>query len=340
MNTEIPVAVHSCIGRPDHEGQRRSPSPADLLQTYRRRLSGIALLAILCAGFETINLGALVPLLQLMNSDGVPGGSLWAALTAVFAFIGLSPDFLTLIAVLAILFLIGQCLLFLKKKIQTRLWFDASSDLKDRIFRQAMATDIGYHLAHKSGSIINLLSHESEKSANVLFVVTELITYSFFICAYCAMLRYISAPMTVLCLDIAIAALLLLNLRISASKRMRHGMVETNLRMSEFINERIGTVKLVKIFFKGETGGPAIQHRRENLCPRQWRVHDDRDCGRDKFPGHHLLHRDHHPCRFNHHHPPATAPPPCVHLHPDPAHRSPPAVQCTAPPARRGTSPA
>ena len=226
---------------------------------YRRRLAIISLLAVLCAGFEAFNLGALVPLLQLMSSDGVPGGTLWATLSAAFSLIGLPLDFLTLISVLAILFLVGQGLLFFKKKIQTRLWFTASSDLKNRIFRQALATDIGYHHAHKSGSIINLLSHESEQSANVLFVVTELVTYSIFICVYCAMLLYISVPMTALCLVIAIAALVLLNIRITASKRMGHTMVETNMQLNEFINERIGMVKLIKIFSKEEREADQFQ---------------------------------------------------------------------------------
>ena len=217
---------------------------------YRKKLALITILAIICAGFEAINLGALVPLLQLMSIESAPGGALWSALSGAFALIGLPLNFLTLLSVLTVLFLIGQVLQFYKKTVQTRLWFTASSDLKKRIFRQALATDVGYHTTHKAGSLILLLSGESEHAANVLFIVTELVTYSIFICVYCAMLLYISVPMTILCLVIALSALVLLNTRIAASKRMGQIMVETNMRMSEFINERVGMVKLVKIFSK------------------------------------------------------------------------------------------
>lgn len=217
---------------------------------YRKRLVVIAALAIVCAGFEAINLGALVPLLQLMNSDGAPSGMLWNFLSTVFSLVGLPLNFLTLILVLAFLFLIGQVLQYVRKTLQTRLWFTASSDMKNRIFRQALETDIGYHYTHKSGSLINLLTHESERSANVLFVLTELLTYCIFICIYLGMLLYISVPMTLLCLIIAVSALLLLNAMIVRSQKMGTVMVETNMLLNEFINEHIGMVKLIKIFAK------------------------------------------------------------------------------------------
>ena len=217
---------------------------------YRKRLAVIATLAIVCAGFEAINLGALVPLLQLMNSDSSPGGALWTFLSSIFFLIGLPLNFLTLILVLAFLFLIGQGLQYVRKTFQTRLWFTASSDMKNRIFRQALETDIGYHYTHKSGSLINLLTHESERSANVLFIMTELLTYCIFICIYFGMLLYISVPMTLLCLVIAVSALILLNAMIVRSQKMGTVMVETNMRMGEFINEHISMVKLIKIFSK------------------------------------------------------------------------------------------
>ncbi|OPY39143.1 MAG: Molybdate/tungstate import ATP-binding protein WtpC [Methanoregula sp. PtaU1.Bin051] len=219
---------------------------------YRKKLALITILAVACAGFEAINLGALVPLLQLMNAESEPGGALWSALSTGFSFIGLPLNFLTLLSVLTILFLIGQAFLYYKKTIQIRLWFAASSDLKNVIFHNALVTDISYLNAHRSGSLINLLSRESEQAANTLFTITEISTYSIFICVYCAMLLYISVPMTILCFAIALLTLFLLNVRIAASKRMGILNVETNTRLNEFIHERIGMVKLIKIFSKEE----------------------------------------------------------------------------------------
>jgi len=217
---------------------------------YRKKLSAITILAIICAGFEAINLGALVPLLQLMNSDGTPGGFLWAGLSAMFSFVGLPLNFLSLITILVILFLTGQILLYIKKRMQTHLRFRVSADLKNTLLRQGLDTDIRYHYTHKTGSLINLLTHESEGAANGLFSITELITGIIFICVYCVMLLYISVAMTALCLVIALIALSLLNIQISASKKMGSVLVETNMRLNEFIDERLNQIKLIKIFSK------------------------------------------------------------------------------------------
>ena len=215
---------------------------------YRITIAGITLLSVLSAGFEAINLAALVPLLQLMSSDSSPGGTLWSAINTVFSFIGIPLNFLTLILVLAILFLIGQTFLYIKKHMQTHLRFQVSSDLQNILFRNGLETDIRYHYTHKTGSMMNVLTNESGRASNVLFIITDLITGIFFICVYCAMLLYISVTMTALCLVIALVAFSLLNIQISASKKMGHEVVETNTRLNEFINERLNQVKLIKIF--------------------------------------------------------------------------------------------
>jgi len=224
---------------------------------YRLKLAVISLLAIICAGFEAINLGALVPLLQLMSSDTDPGGFLWTSLKHVFSWFGLELSFLSLIFVVCVLFLTGQVLLYTKKGIQTRLRFSASADFRNLVFSHCLDTDISYHYSRNSGILVNLLAIESERAANVLFSLTELGTFVIFIVVYAAMLFYISVPLTSLCMGIALVTLVILNILVKKSREMGQRVVQTNGRMNAFIAERLNLLKLIKVVSseKGEKAG-------------------------------------------------------------------------------------
>lgn len=215
---------------------------------YKGRLVIISLLAVVCAFFEAINLGALVPLLQMMASQNAPGGTLWQILTTAFSAIGLELNILNLLTVMTFLFIIGQFLLYQKKKMQANLWFRLSADLKERIFSTLLSADIRYHYSQKTGQFNDILTRESEYAATSVFAVTEIFTYLIFIVVYTAMLLYISVQLTIICLLIAALTLYFLNAMIIRSKNLGIRAVETSMRVNEFISERLSLLKLIKIF--------------------------------------------------------------------------------------------
>ncbi|OPY36125.1 MAG: Molybdate/tungstate import ATP-binding protein WtpC [Methanoregula sp. PtaU1.Bin051] len=215
---------------------------------YKAKIIVISILALIGAMFEAINLGALVPLLQLINSPNEPGGTLWSLLKTGFSFLHIELNFQNLLIVMAVLFLIGQCIIYLKKRVQTQIWFRFSSDLKNTLFKDLLSADITYHYNQKSGQFIDLITRESEYAATSVFVVTEILTYLFFIGIYCIMLLYISIEMTILCLLISLGCFYLLNILIRRSKKLGEKTVGISLRLTEFINERLNLLKLIKIF--------------------------------------------------------------------------------------------
>ena len=215
---------------------------------YKVKLATISLLAVVCAFFEAVNLGSLVPLIQMMGGSTEPGGTLWSFLESVFAFFGLELNFFNLLAVMAILFIIGQVLLYQKKKMQANLWFRLSADLKEKIFSKILSADIQYHYSQKTGQFNDILTRESEYAATSVFAVTEIFTFIIFILFYTAMLLYISVELTVICLIVAGCTLYFLNTMIAYSKTLGTRAVETSMRLNEFISERLNLVKLIKTF--------------------------------------------------------------------------------------------
>jgi subfamily B ATP-binding cassette protein MsbA len=215
---------------------------------YKIQIGKISLLAIVCAFFEAVNIAALVPLLQILNSPTYPGGMLWDALNNVFGFLTIELNFVNLLVVIGIVFLIGQVLLYRKKRMQANLWFTFSANLKKTVFEKLLASDIRYHYSEKSGKFIDILNRQIEYATTSVFAATEILTNIFFIIVYTALLLYISVGLTVISLSIAISTLYLLNFLIRQSKQIGLRCNDTNIMMNEFITERLSLLKLIKIF--------------------------------------------------------------------------------------------
>ena len=218
------------------------------LRPYKFQIAKISLLAILCAFFEAVNLAALVPLLQILNSSTPPEGMMWDILEKIFGILGLELNFLNLLVVMGVIFLIGQLLLYIKKWMQANLWFLFSADLKNRIFTNLLTTDIRFHYSEKSGKFIDILNRQVEYATASVFAATEILTFLFFIVVYTIILLYISVSLTLICLVIALSCLYFLNFLIKRSKKIGIRCNNTNIFMNEFIAERLGLIKLIKIF--------------------------------------------------------------------------------------------
>ena len=218
------------------------------LRPYKLQIAKISSLAVICAFFEAVNLGALVPLLQILNSATPPGGVLWDTLNSFFSLIDLELNFLNLLVVMGIVFLIGQGILYIKKRMQANLWFAFSADIKNKIFGNLLTTDIRFHYSEKSGKFIDILNRQAEYATTSVFAATEIMTFLFFIGVYTIILLYISVTLTIICLTIALTCLYLLNFLIKRSKVIGIRSNNTNIVMNEFITERLGLIKLIKIF--------------------------------------------------------------------------------------------
>ena len=210
------------------------------------KLSVITILAVICAFFEAISLGALVPFIQLLEDQENPGGTLWGILQAIFQFIHVPLNLGTLLILLTVLFLIGQAILYVKKVMQVDLRVHFVAHLKKRLFFEIINADIRYHNSQKAGNIINTLATEVDNAGYGLFSALELVTDVFFIIVYAIMLLYISIEMTIFCLLITLFALFLLNIANKKSTFYGRKHVIWNTKQNEFLNERFNLMRLVK----------------------------------------------------------------------------------------------
>ncbi|HUK92538.1 MAG TPA: ABC transporter ATP-binding protein, partial [Methanomicrobiales archaeon] len=210
------------------------------------KLSLITVLAIVCAFFEAISLGALVPFIQLLEDQENPGGTLWGILQSVFQLIHIPLNLTTLLIMLTALFLVGQGILYIKKVMQVDLRVHFVSQLKKRLFTEIISADILYHNSQKAGNIINTLAIEVDNAGYGLFSALELVTDVFFIIVYAIMLLYISVQMTFFCVLITLFALGLLNIANKQSTFYGGKHVIWNTKQNEFLAERFNLMRLIK----------------------------------------------------------------------------------------------
>ncbi|MDD1651984.1 MAG: ABC transporter ATP-binding protein/permease [Methanomicrobiales archaeon] len=213
---------------------------------YWQGLALFVVLAIVCAFFEAVSLGALVPLVQMMESPEEPGGTLWEILNTIFSAFGIPLTFTTLLALITILFLIGQILLFVKKKTQVNLRVSFIQNMKVAAFRAILSADISFHKSRKTGNFVNLLVTEIENAGYGLFAITEYVTDCFFISVYALMLLYISVPITLIVLAVSLVAFYLMNRWLKRSSIYGRQLVDLGIEQNEFLSERLGLLRLIK----------------------------------------------------------------------------------------------
>ena len=216
------------------------------IRPYRVRFVALIGLAIVCAFFEAISLGALVPLVQLMESQQNPGGTFWEILQAIFQTINIPLNFTTLLILLTCLFILGQFILFYKKKGQVNLRVDFIRDMKVRAFREILSADMTFHHSQKAGNFLNLLVMEIEAAGMGLFSFTEYLTDIFFIGVYSLMLLYISVLITIIVVVIALISFYAMNVVLSKSTQTGKEAVVKNTQQNEFLSERFNLLRLIK----------------------------------------------------------------------------------------------
>jgi len=216
------------------------------LSPYLMRLAVITVLAVVCSFFEAISLGALVPLLQIMEDQSDPGGTLWGMLESLFGMVGLELTFATLLGLLVCLFLVGQVLLFVKKVLQIRLRLQFATEIKNELYRRILAADMLFLYSQRAGNFNNAITAEVESAGYGIFAAAELLTDILFIGVYAVMLLYISVELTLVCLGISLVTLYLLNLLIRRSEIHGRKLVEWNTLQNEYLTERFNLLKLIK----------------------------------------------------------------------------------------------
>ncbi|WP_094229113.1 ABC transporter ATP-binding protein [Methanolobus psychrotolerans] len=215
----------------------------------RHNINKISILVALTfsyAIFEGASIGALLPLLQFVDSSNSLEGQYWDILKFVYNSFGLQMTFLTLLLGVLLLFIVRQILGYLRSSYKLKIRFDFVTRLRDEVFNNVINTDLNYFNNKKTGNLVNTLTIEADKSGSGLFVAIESLNVLLIIAVYMVLLLSISWQMTIVAVIIVVMASMAMSYNLKKSKKYGVEVVDSNNELNNFIVEILSAIRLVK----------------------------------------------------------------------------------------------
>lgn len=211
-----------------------------------RRILLVIFLSILFAVFEGVGMGAIVPVLQLIENKGSPGGQLWNYLESFFRLINLPLNFSILLFVLFIIFGIKQIIGHYRKYYQYKIAFDFILKLRHDLFEKVITSDIGYFNKNRIGSLVNSMIMEASIAGSGFIIMVELLNTLLIVLIFGLLLLFLSWKMTLVAFFMTLLISLLLNRKVITSRNVKTRIVELNNMLNSKVVEAFSAVRLIK----------------------------------------------------------------------------------------------
>lgn len=231
-------------------------------------LLGLLLSATL---FESVGLAMLLPIVDFVQSDGNvealrQDSRIWRGLVDFYGFIGMPVTLAVLIITSFLSICVRQVFSYARQIYFQRLMHGLIRDVRNMMFGAYLEADAGYHDREKTGAVINSMTTELTLAVQTILAPVQVLTYVLMILVYVVILMFVTGP-------IALAAILVLGLSGLALKRLIDRtrttggeLANANERMSAFLIQRLGSVRLVRL-----SGAEALERREmRHLTERQW----------------------------------------------------------------------
>ena len=208
----------------------------------------LQVLSLLVIGslIEGMGLMLLVPILQLVTSDGAETSSFLLCLRGFLGFIGVSFDLMSGLITFYVVFLI-QILFCYMKEVQVaknivyfKLW------LRERLYRAIFHAEWPFFFKHKRGFLINSILIDCDKSGIAFHQYLLLCSGFFIVLIYSSVALLISWKFTLLVFVAAITTTLLLKRIITRGSHLGKTTAEANGQFQSVLGEHFDSAKLIK----------------------------------------------------------------------------------------------
>ncbi|MBU0516560.1 MAG: ABC transporter ATP-binding protein/permease [Proteobacteria bacterium] len=228
----------------------RAARRLDLLSAWRMAvLLGISVGA---AVFEGFGVAMFLPVVEFVDKGGtrqalVNSDASTAKLVPVFDAMGLPVTLLSLMAVVALMFLIRQAFVFGRNVYGVVLAQRFTRAVRNHGFARLLRSDLAFFHNRDTGTLVNVLTVEAVRSGGVVLSLTNLAgTFALFP-VYFVVLLMMSFQMTLLACVVVVVAFVV-NRTIVRRMRLLGGEVTIlNGRLGQFLVERLTGVRTVKL---------------------------------------------------------------------------------------------
>ena len=208
----------------------------------------VALLALVFAGLiETIGIGALLPLLNLIfEVKGSEGNFLTNTVTDVFTFLGLSQNFQNLLGLIVVAIFLKSIIIFLALRLVSFISIDVTYDLRQRFIKSLLHAEWTYYSKLNIGHSANAIATETDQAGNFCFITGKTISSAIQAAIYIVIAFTIDWKVSIAAIMMGgIVALILKFLVIMSREAGNQSASVLNAILSR-LNEALSSVKAIK----------------------------------------------------------------------------------------------
>jgi len=227
-----------------------------LLQAYfhfvpasRGKLSLVIFLSVTGALFQGASVGLLLPALEIVEKQGTPGesGLIWQVLDFSFGMLGLPVSLPTLLLGVLLMIILGQGLIYAQRAVSAAMTEQFVASLRQQAFDVFVEADLSFHHTLRTGTLVNGLTQDLQRTGGAFDSILELMTRSVLITMYTALLFLVSWPTAFIALGIVLAGSIMIQYQVRVSERIGKQLVEAHKEFHGFAMERSEAVRLVKL---------------------------------------------------------------------------------------------
>jgi subfamily B ATP-binding cassette protein MsbA len=143
--------------------------------------------------------------------------------------------------------IVGQGLIYAQRHVGAAMTEQFVGSLRQEAFDAFMRADLSFHHTLRTGTLVNGLTQDLQRTGGAFDSLLELMTRSVLITMYTTLLFLVSWQTALIALGIVVAASVLIQYQVRISKRLGKQLVEAHKEFHGFAMERSEAVRLVKL---------------------------------------------------------------------------------------------
>ena len=219
-----------------------------------KRSNEIILLGLLLSAtlFEGIGLAMLLPIVDAVQAGGDINklrqqSNLWHFLATFYDYFGVPVTLAALIITSFICICVRQIFSYARQIYFQNLLHGLIRNARNMMFEAYLEANSDYHDQEKTGAVINSMTTELTLGVQTLLAPVQVLTYLLMILIYLLILLFITGPVALFAVAVLGLSALVLKRFINQTQTTGGELANANERMSAFLIQRLGSVRLVRL---------------------------------------------------------------------------------------------
>jgi subfamily B ATP-binding cassette protein MsbA len=222
----------------------------------KSRIALFAMLSVGAALLEGFGMAMFLPVLEYVEKGRDLGllqanSEMWRRLLKAYAMLGVEANLATLLAAAVGLMLLRVVVIYARQTYIGWLRQHIQHSIRSALFAAYMAMDYGSFIRLSSGSMINVLTTETQYAAGSFAALFALFANGVVVAGFVVILLWLSWPLTLLAVVFLGLSGLAVGYYVRNTRSNSHVASDANRRFSSLALERLGAFRLIKLTTQG-----------------------------------------------------------------------------------------